>query len=289
VDALFRLLGNKKLILLLACLILFIALMGLTLNDDGRMSWPEKFVKDTVSYGQSLIYIPIAKMSEFVSNLASLHLLYEENAALKSKLMDYARDTARLNQLEEQVARLEEALAFTERQKKQNRYIWHYADVVSASPDPNVPTININKGELDGIRVNMAVATTDGLIGRVASVAPFYSTVQLISAIDYHDDASKAIAATVKGKPDSFGMIERMTKDGYLEMNKIPATDLLEVGDVVITSGYGGVYPHGIEIGRVVSRRVGDFGITHTALIEPFANLNGEQLRQVFVIEVPEP
>lgn len=285
----FRLLGNKKLILLLACLILFIALMGLTLNDGGRMSWPEKFVKDTVSYAQGLIYIPLARLSDFASNLASLHLLYEENEALKSKLMDYARDAARLNQLEEQVARLEEALAFTERQKRQNRYIWRYAEVVSASPDPNVPTVNINLGETDGIRTNMAVATTDGLIGRIVEVAPFHSTVQLISAIDYHDDASKAIAATVKGKPDSFGMIERMTKDGLLEMNKIPETDPLEAGDVVITSGYGGVWPQGIEIGRVVSRRVGDFGITHTALIEPFADLSAEKLRQVFVIEVPEP
>lgn len=285
----FRLLGNKKLILLLACLILFIALMGLTLNDDGRMSWPEKFVKDTVSYAQSLIYIPAARVSEFASNLASLHLLYEENAALKSKLMDYARDAARLNQLEEQVARLEEALAFTERQKRQNRYIWHYAEVVSASPDPNVPTVNINLGEADGIRVNMAVATTEGLIGRIVSVAPFHSTVQLISALDYHDEASKAIAATVKGKPESFGMIERMTKDGYLEMNKIPSADPLEVGDTVITSGYGGVWPQGIEIGKVVSRRVGDFGITHTALIEPSATLSGDKLRHVFVIEVPEP
>lgn len=285
----FRLLGNKKLILLLACLILFIAVMGLTLKDDGRMTWPEKFVKDAVSYGQSLIYIPIAKLSEFASNLASLHLLYEENAALKSKLHDYARDATRLNLLEVQVARLEEALAFTERQKQQNRYIWHYAEVVSASPDPNVPTININLGELDGIRVNMAVATTEGLIGRVISVAPFHATVQLITAIDYHDDASKAIAATVKGKPESFGMIERMTKEGLLEMNKIHANDLLEVGDTVMTSGYGGVFPQGIEVGRVVSRRVGDFGITHTALVEPFANLQGEKLRDVFVIEVPEP
>ena len=53
--ALFRLLGNKKLILLLACLIVFIAIMGLTLGERKNITWPEKFVKDTVSFTQRLI------------------------------------------------------------------------------------------------------------------------------------------------------------------------------------------------------------------------------------------
>lgn len=284
-----RLLGNKKLIFLLVCLILFIALMGLTQHDRGRMTWPEKFVKDTVSFAQSMIYKPAAVAAGFFDNLRMLRALYEENAALKSELSDYARDAARLNLLEEQVQQMEQALAFTQRQKQANRYKWHYAEVVSVNPDPLIHTVNINIGEKDGIRVNMAVATTDGLIGRVTEVAPFYSTVQLLSAIDYRVDTTKAIAATVKENPESFGMIERYTDDGLLEMNKIQDSDLMKVGDTVLTSGYGEVFPKGIGIGTIVSRRVGDFGITHTALVKPFAQLDGLKLRQVFVIEVPQP
>ena len=110
--------------------------------------------------------------------------VYEENKALKRKLADYAQDAIRLNVLEEQVGRLEEGLKFTESQKQANRYKWHFAEVISASPDRFEQTININLGEKDGIRVNMAVATVDGLVGRVQQVSPFYSTVQMISAID---------------------------------------------------------------------------------------------------------
>lgn len=284
-----RLLGNKKLIFLLACFILFIALMGLTLRERESVTWPEKFVKDTVSFAQSLFYKPAGIVAGFFENLEMLTDLYEENKALKRKLADYAQDATRLNVLEEQVGRLEEALIFTEHQKQANRYKWHFAEVVSASPDPLERTVNINLGEKDGVRRNMAVATVDGLIGRVISVAPFYSTVQLISAIDYRVDTTKAIAVTVKDKSESFGMIERYTGNGLLEMNKIEQSDRLEVGDIVMTSGYGEVFPRGVVVGTVVSREVGDFGITHTALVKPAANLDGAKLRQIFVIEVPEP
>jgi len=286
---LFRLLGNKKLIFLLVCLILFIALMGLTFGERKSLTWPEKFLKDTVSFTQGLFYKPAGIIAGFFENMGMLSDVYEENLALKKKLSDYALDTIRLNILEEQVGRLEEALLFSERQKQANRYIWHFAEVISASPDPFDQTININLGEKDGIRENMAVATVDGLIGIVRNVAPFSSSVQLISAIDYRVDTTKAIAATTKENEESFGMIERYTEENFLEMNKIESTDSIEVGDTVLTSGYGEVFPKGIVIGTVVSRGVSDSGITHKAMIKPAANLTGAKLRQVFVIEVPEP
>jgi rod shape-determining protein MreC len=286
---LFKLLGNKKLIFLLLSLILFIALMGLTLDGRERMTWPEKFVKDTVSFVQSMIYKPAAMTAGFFDNVVTLRTIYDENAALKKKLNDYARDAARLNFLEDHVVKLEDALAFTERQKQSNRYLWHYAEVISVNPDLLVHTININLGEKDGLRLNMAVATVDGLIGRIVAVAPFYSTVQLLSDIDYRVDTTKAIAGTVIENPESFGIIERYTEEGLLEMNKIQDSDLMRIGDTVVTSGYGEVFPQGIRVGRIVDRRIGDFGITHTALIEPSAELDGQKLRQVFVIEVPEP
>src|SRR5690554_2002669 len=139
--------------------------MGLTLGERKIITWPEKFVKDTVSFTQSLFYKPASATASFFENIASINNVYEENKALKRKLSDYAQDAVRLNILEDRVGPLEDALLFTERQKKANRYIWHFAEVVSASPDPFDQTININLGEKDGVRENMAVATVEGLIG----------------------------------------------------------------------------------------------------------------------------
>lgn len=288
----FRLFKNEKLIFLSACLIIFIVIMGLTLGERKMLSWSGKFAKDIVSITQSLIYSPVAIAEDFFDNVEMLSNVYEENKALKKKLPDYAIDTIRLNVLEEQVGRLEEAKLFVERQKQVNRYIWHFAEVVSVSPNNTI--ININLGEKDGIRENMAVATVEGLIGTVHNVASYSSSVQLLSAIDY---STKAIAATTKENEESFGIIERYicddiieryNCDDFFEMNKIESSDSIKRGDTVLTSGYGGVFPKDIIIGTVVSKAVSVSGITQTAIIKPAVNLKGF-IRQVFVIEVPEP
>lgn len=288
----FRLFKNEKLIFLSACLIIFIVIMGLTLGERKMLSWSGKFAKDIVSITQSLIYSPVAIAEDFFDNVEMMSNVYEENKALKKKLPDYAIDTIRLNVLEEQVGRLEEAKLFVERQKQVNRYIWHFAEVVSVSPNNTI--ININLGEKDGIRENMAVATVEGLIGTVHNVASYSSSVQLLSAIDH---STKAIAATTKENEESFGIIERYicddiieryNCDDFFEMNKIESSDSIKRGDTVLTSGYGGVFPKDIIIGTVVSKAVSVSGITQTAIIRPAVNLKGF-IRQVFVIEVPEP
>lgn len=283
----FKFMGNKRLFLLLASIMVFIALMGFTLTVRGGATWPEKFVSDTVAYAQGLVYKPMRAVAGFVEDIRRLKTVYEENQALRQTLAQYARDTARLNDLEAQNERLMEALQFTERQKQEDNYIYRIAEVISESPDRYNRTIKINLGERDGIREDMAVVTVEGLIGRVVRVSTFTSNVQLISDLNGEAGAVKSISATVLGREsDSFGMIEFYNAEqGTLLMTKIEQNDQLKVGDTIVTSGLGELFPKGIVIGTVLSRRVGDFGLTHTATIEPAAQFT--HLREVFVVEVP--
>jgi rod shape-determining protein MreC len=300
VFVLFKLLGNKRLVFLMLGFVFFMALMGFTLGQREQMTWPEKFLQDSVSFMQSLLYKPAGYIAGFFEDVGNLHIVYEENQVLKRTLSQYARDTAKLNELKAQNERLTAALEFTERQKRLNRYRWRIAEVVGVSPDPFNNTIKINLGEKDGIQENWAVVSVDGLIGRVVRVSPFYSNVQLITDINVRVNNTKAIAATVAGKEsESFGMIESYELPGkdlvekyrlprgqrYLIMSKIQSADPLQIGDTIVTSGLGGVFPRGIEIGTVVSREVGDFGITHTAMVKPSSQFRN--LREVFVVEVP--
>ncbi|WP_248927402.1 rod shape-determining protein MreC [Paenibacillus hamazuiensis] len=283
-----RLLGNKRLLILLLGLICFIALMGLTLGQRERISWPEKFVKDTISWTQGLFYKPAGWIAGFFEDMRQLRTIFEENKVLKMTLAQYARDTTRLNDLELQNKRLKEDLGFTERQKQMNNYKFRIAEVVAASPDRLNNTITINLGEKDGMRPNMAVMSVEGLVGRIVQVSAFYSNVQLLSSIDDTASDNKAISVTVKNKEnEAFGMMESFDpKTGLLVVNKIEQKDHFAVGDVVITSGLGQVFPRGIEIGKVVAVKDGDFGITYTATVQPFASL--VHLREVFVVEAPE-
>jgi rod shape-determining protein MreC len=293
---LFKLMGNKKLLMLMLFLIVFIALMGLTIRSREKLTWPEMFVKDSVSWTQGLFIKPARLVRGWVDDVRHLRLTYEENKVLRSRLSQYAVDTMKLNLMEGQNKELKKLMGFTERQKLADQYIYHIAEVVAVSPDPYSNIININLGLKDGIKINMAVVSAEGLIGRVTRVDNFYSTVQRL--IDIDDESititpnTKAISATVKGNEASFGIIEKaeINKDNpamkRLVMTKIDQSDLLKKGDTIITSGMGQIFPKGIVIGKVISREPDDFGINDKALIEPAADFN--HLRYVMVIEVPD-
>ncbi|WP_333474200.1 rod shape-determining protein MreC [Paenibacillus gyeongsangnamensis] len=278
--------GNKRLLILMLGLICFIVLMGLTFGRRGYGTWPEKFLKDTVSWAQGVLYRPTGAVVGFFEDMSRLTTIYEENKVLRQTLSKYARDTSRLNDLEQTNKRLQDALGFTERQKQMNNYQFRTAEVIQFDLANNLITVNL--GEKDGIRTNMAVMSVAGLVGRVVAVSPFHSDVQLLTGID--DKAageSKAISVTVKENDQSYGYIESYDKEKQLlVMSKIDPRDPIKPGDTVITSGRGLVFPQGLEVGKVVEKHEGDFGITYVATIQPFAAFN--HLREVFIIEVPE-
>ncbi|MDQ0878017.1 rod shape-determining protein MreC [Paenibacillus sp. V4I3] len=283
----FKFMGNKRLIFLMFGLVCFFILMGLTLGNRAPMTWPEKFVKDSVSWTQGLFYKPAAQVAGFFEDIRQLRVIYEENKTLKLTLTQYARDTQRLNELESQNKRLMEALGFTERQRQANVYTYRIAEVVTIDPDPYNSTVTINLGDKDGIKENMAVMTVDGLVGRVSKVFGFHSNVQLLTEMNDTDNNSKAIAVTVKGSANPpFGVIESYSKTGEFVMNKVENADDMKVGDTIITSGMGQVFPKGIEVGTISSIGPGEFGITYKVMVKPKASFN--HIREVFVVEVPE-
>jgi rod shape-determining protein MreC len=287
VLVLFKLLGNKRLFILLVAFIFFIALMGLTLGKREDPTLPEKVLQDTVGWVQGLFYKPAGYIAGFFENIRHLRVTYEENAALRKTLAHYANDSARLSQLEAENKRLKELLNFTDSQKQYNEYKYHVAEVIGFSSDPFNNTVKINLGSAEGMKEDMVVVTTKGLIGRIVRVSTFVSTVQLITDIDSRVSGTKAIAVTAQGKEDvSFGMIERYDRDkNLLVMEKISIDDPLAEGDIVVSSGLGQVFPKAVIIGTVVSRQEGEFGLAQTAYVKPLSDLH--HLREVLVIEQP--
>ncbi|MDF2927306.1 MAG: mreC [Paenibacillaceae bacterium] len=293
----FRMFGNKKLLLLMLALMFFIALMGLTLNRRSGITWPERVVKDTVSWTQGWLYKPARYAAGFFQDVRHMRQTYEENKVLRMALSQHVKDTMRLNLLEAQNKNLKEVLDFTERQKNADNYQYLVAEVVSVSPDPYSNTVNINLGSLDGIKENMAVMSIEGLLGRVSKVSNFTSSVQLLVDMSEGSGGSverqleKGIAATVKGKEDKvFGTIEYYSNDkqGLImtRINQMSEVNL-EVGDTIVTSALGQVFPKGLEIGQVTEKKPGDYGIDYVATVQPKAS-DFRHLREVLVVKVPE-
>jgi rod shape-determining protein MreC len=232
------------------------------------------------------VSVPVRATSDLIDEWQQIMDVHEENELLRAQIQQNALDRYRLNQLEYDNRRLQKSLDFTNSQKALHDYKFYYADVISYSSDFYNHTIVINLGEKDGVRVDMPVVSVEGLVGRVQQVSQYYATVQLL--LDLEDDkSSKPIPVTVRGKEkDSFGIIEQYDrKKKVLRMTKIESLDPLNVGDEVVTSGLGELFPSGLVIGKITYRKVGDFGITHVAEIKPNAAFS--KLREVFVVEVP--
>jgi rod shape-determining protein MreC len=271
--------------MLTIALIFFIALIGLTSEKREEIKGPEKFISDTIAWAQSLIYKPIGATGHFVARLADMRDIYQENETLKKTLSTYVMDIAKLNALEKENIRLKTLLDYTEKQKKKVGYRYHVASVIGYATDTYRKTLKIDLGSRDGMKVNMAVTTNKGLLGRIIRVSPYYSTVELITGLNENDASSKGIIVTANGKDNSFGTV--LTYDQakrVLLATKIRQDDQMAVGDTIITSAYSTLYPQGLVIGKVVSRKVSKEGLTHVAEIKPSADF--DRLREVLVIDI---
>nr|WP_216671521.1 rod shape-determining protein MreC [Saccharibacillus qingshengii] len=283
-------LGSRKLFVLLIVLVLFIALMGVTLGDRIGLTWPEKFVKDTVGYTQKLVNKPASALSGFFEDISELGGVYEENERLRIKVAELDRALIDYDNLKTVNESLKKDLKFTEKQKLNSSKHYRFAQVISVNEDVNNPTVNIDVGAKDGVAVGMAVTSIEGMVGIISTTTDYTSTIQLITSLSLTSPDSYAISATATGKPGTFGIVESYdVKEKRLVMTGIKNDDpkkVIDVNDVIVTSGSGGVFPAGIVLGKVRAIESSEFGLTKTAKILPTASF--VEWKDLFVV-VPGP
>ncbi|MBT2727075.1 rod shape-determining protein MreC [Bacillus sp. ISL-75] len=257
---------NKRLIILLVSIIVLVALIGFSLRERSKLSWPEQFVKDTTGWVQSLVSKPTHFVAGFFENLQDLQNTYDENKELKSRIENLVNLEAQVQELKNDNEELRDILG----EKKTLRDFKPLpATVIGRNPDRWHEMIIIDKGNLNGIEKNMAVVTATGLIGKVKNVTQFSSTVQLLSAMD----PKNRISAVVQGKKDVYGFVQGFDdKQKLLLIKAIPSGSKIEKGQTVITSGLGGVFPKGLMIGKVVDVKPDQYGLNQTALVKPGAD-----------------
>lgn len=284
---LFKLLGNKRLFVILIALVMFIALMGFTLGPRATLSWPEKFLRDTVGFVQNIIYKPAGYVAGLFKDIGNMREIYEENQRLKIALAQYTREKAKYNFIEEHNKQLEEDLKFTKAQKERFNYSYHIAQVISVNADPVNKTLVIDLGERDGVKVGQSVISIDGMVGVISHVSNFTSTVKLITAMDAKDPNSNGIAATSMNNHKTFGIVESYDEATQtLLMTQIKQDDPIKRGDTIVSLGDTDKYPRGLIIGEVVNVQESKFGKTKTATIKPAAEF--QDWKQLFVVFTPE-
>lgn len=150
------------------------------------------------------------------------------------------------------------------------RYRYTTARIVNNSVNKKHNFITLNKGNLQGLRPEMAVVSDGKLVGVVKGVSENYSTVISLLNLDLK------ISAKVK-KNGYFGSLSWDGK-GYSSavLNEIPLHANIQAGDTIITSGYSSIYPEGILIGFIdrFKEKSGSFYEIEIELATDFKNLN---------------
>lgn len=261
---------NKRLFILLIAIVLLLGLIGLTLKDRENISAPEQFIQDSVAWAQKLVNIPIIYVTDVISNIKEFKNTYEENQIFKEKISEYKTLIYDMQELKKENEELRKALDKTESIRDFNPI---QATVTSRSPEKWVEQVTINKGEKDGIKPNMAVITADGMIGKIQSVAQFTSTIQLLTGFDEFNRISASISQDKE--KEIFGLIEKYDEKTHsLFFRIIEQSDQnVEKGDLVVSSGLGGLFPAGLPIGTVKEVVPDQYGLTSTALVKPAADM----------------
>ncbi len=150
------------------------------------------------------------------------------------------------------------------------------ASVVASSPSRSAREIYLDRGLSDGVAPGMAVATANGIVGKVAAAFGSSSMVLLITD-------SEAGAGVVLGRSGEPAVL-RGTGSGTCRLDHVEPQVRAEPGEFVYTSGLDGVFPLGLPVGRVVHAEPGVDGQTIT--VRPLAAL--DRLSEVLVFLKPK-
>jgi len=184
-----------------------------------------------------------------------------ENYMLKEKVAELEARIADLNEVEKENQRLRELLDF----KKRKGLSTISAQVIGRDSSIWSDTAIIDKGSKNGIFINMAVITNEGLVGRVVEVGPTLSRVMLIT------DPDSKVGGVLSQSRD-LGIIEGTIRN-LLRMRYLNIDAQVAEGDTVVTSGLGKIFPKGVLIGQVVKIEMDKTRLYKYAYIKPAVNL----------------
>lgn len=149
------------------------------------------------------------------------------------------------------------------------------AQVVGISTPEKLGFLIVSCGVDEGIEENMPVITPDGVIGKVVSVSHDISTIQTLA------DPGFSVSA-MSSRSRVIGVVS-IGEGGMLVMKNIPLGADIVVGDKIITSGYGGIFPKGLVIGTVVRVLDKPDKLFKYVMVQPSASLSN--IEEVFIIK----
>ncbi len=192
-----------------------------------------------------------------------------ENRQLKQQIEQMRLEQVRLREDAAQARRLQTLLAF----KEQFISRTVAAQVIGCSGSDLSRVVYIDKGENAGIKKDMAVITSDGVVGKVLLVYPSVAQVLVIN------DQSSGVGALLE-KTRLQGVL-RGTANGEVALERVMSDEQVVVGEPVLTSGGDQIFPKGLPVGTVTNVSAGK-DLFLNIKVKPAADLS--KLEEVLVL-----
>lgn len=203
------------------------------------VQWIQRPVGWVIYYVQEGTYVLMNSIAGVWNGYINLIHVQEENEALRRTIEELKGEN---NGLKEQGALADRLGAMLEYKKASPHHLIA-AEVIGREPSHWFKSVIINKGEDEGIRVDMGVVTPQGIVGKVIKTGPRHSQVLLMT------DRNSAVAAMVQRTRDE-GIVQGV-EQGTVRLKYLPHFSEVSVGDVVVTSGLEGSFAKGLKIGQV--------------------------------------
>ncbi len=200
--------------------------------------------------------------------------ILKENEQLRAENDELKKLQADLEVLKEENAWLRD---FLEVKNHNTTFEFTDAIVVGKNSSSAHSTLTLNKGSLHGIEEGMVVITGQGVVGRVTEVGLNTSEVLCVT------DISSSIGALVE-RSAMIGIIEGYYENECRFLYTTGFADIsdISVGDVIISSGSGSIYPYGLRIGTVTDITIDDASRSVIATVK--SSVDFESISRVMII-----
>lgn len=269
------LLKSKNFKILLITIFLVLAIMVYSASTSNQ--------QNIISSLASFVTTPIQKLSALISggindlgdDFTDIDEIRAENELLKAKVRELQAQMVDYESLKEENDSLRAAAGLKEENKD---FEFAAATVISRDNTDTYSTFIIDKGTAHGVAYLDPVITEDGLVGYISQVGPISSKVTTI--LSPSTDVGAIDRRTLDG--GVLGGDQELARNGYTKLSYLQRDCDVTAGDLIVTSGLGGIYPKDLIIGEVLEIKAESQDISLYAVIEPAADVTG--CTDVFVL-----
>lgn len=245
---------RKKIGIIVSLVALAIILLTFSLQVTRKVTVVEDLFKTTVITIQKVVMYPFTALNGKKNVDQSESYLIQKNVN---------------EALEKEIRELKKSLALN---KTLTEYSPVNATVLSRNRSYWLQNITIDRGRKDGIKKDMVVVTSEGLLGKISKVYYTSSEVKLITSNDVNYKISVSVTTN---NGDIFAILNGYDKKtGAIKVTGVDKNSDVKENDVIKTSGLGGMFPRGIYIGTVKSIVHDKYDLSKTLYVETKQNFD---------------